>query len=262
LTNIDSRELSNWVGRTAVDRDGDKVGKIADVYLDDDTGQPEWLAVTTGMFGTGVSFVPLRGASASGDDVVIGWDKATVKDAPRCEADGQLSPEEEERLYQYYGAGDDQTDVGRRTDAGRETVGRETVGRDTSGPTTDDAMTRSEEEVRVDKRTQEAGRARLRKWVETDQVQMTVPVQREKAALVTEPITDANRDAAVSGPDLSEEEHEVVLSEEVVDVQKRTVPKERVRLETETVTEDVPVSEEVRKERIEVEGEDEVRRTR
>src|SRR5215213_953308 len=59
LTNIDSRELSGWIGRTAVDRDGDKVGKIADVYLDDDTGQPEWLAVTTGMFGTGVSFVPL-----------------------------------------------------------------------------------------------------------------------------------------------------------------------------------------------------------
>ncbi len=257
MTNIESSELSRWVGRTAVDRDGDKVGKIADVYLDDDTGQPEWLAVTTGLFGTGVSFVPLSGATASGDDVVIGWDKATVKDAPHCEADGQLSPEEEQRLYEYYGVG---TGVG--VDTARGDVDRATADVDTSGRATDDAMTRSEEEVRVDKTTQEAGRARLRKWVETEQVQMTVPVRKEKAALVTEPITDANVDAATRGADITEAEHEIVLSEEVVDVQKRTVPKERVRLETETVTEEVPVAEEVRKERIEVEGNEDVRRGR
>ena len=81
-----------------------------------------------------------------------------------------------------------------------------------------------------------------------------MPVQREEVRVVKEPITEANRGQAMSGPDLSSEEHEVVLHEEEVDVQKRVVPKERVRLETETVTEQVPVTEEVRKERIATEG--------
>ena len=118
------------------------------------------------------------------------------------------------------------------------------------------AMTRSEEELDVSKHRQEAGRVRLRKWVETEDVHMTVPIRREKARLVTEPITDANRDAALSGPDISEAEHEVVLSEEVIEVDKRVVPKERVRLETEVETEEVPIDESVRKERIEMDHED------
>ena len=116
-------------------------------------------------------------------------------------------------------------------------------------------MTRAEEEVSVAKRSREAGRARLRKWVETERVQETVPVHRERARVVTEPITDANLGQATSGPDLTESEHEVVLHEEDVDVQKRVVPKERVRLETETTTEEVPVDAEVRKERIDYDDE-------
>ncbi|MEJ7723278.1 MAG: YsnF/AvaK domain-containing protein, partial [Ilumatobacteraceae bacterium] len=100
--------------------------------------------------------------------------------------------------------------------------------------------------------TRQAGTARLRKWIETEDVQMTVPISREKARMVTEPITDANRDAATSGGDLTEEEHEVTLTEEVVDVDKRVVPKERVRLETDVETEEVTVDEQVRKERIEM----------
>ena len=81
---------------------------------------------------------------------------------------------------------------------------------------------------------------------------MTVPIRREKARLVTEPITDDNVDEAMSGDDLTEDEHEVVLTEEVVDVDKRVVPKERVRLETDVETDEVAVDEEVRKERIEM----------
>ena len=89
---------------------------------------------------------------------------------------------------------------------------------------------------------------------------ITVPVRREKAKLVTEPITDANVDAAMSGGDLTTEEHEVVLNEEVVDVDKRVVPKERVRLETETAVGDVTVDETVRKERVEMDADADVRR--
>jgi len=128
---------------------------------------------------------------------------------------------------------------------------RGTVGHDTSGPTTDNAMTRSEERLNVGTRSEEIGRARLRKYVVTENVTQTVPVQREEVRVEREPITDANRDAATSGADLSEEEHEVVLHEEQVVVEKTAVPKERVRLDTDTVTEQRSVSEQIRKEQIE-----------
>src|SRR5436305_8484617 len=91
---------------------------------------------------------------------------------------------------------------------------RGTVGHDTSGPTTDDAMTRSEERLNVGTRSEEAGRARLRKYVVTEQQEVTVPVSREEVRLEREPITDANIDRATDGPDISEEEHEVTLTAE------------------------------------------------
>jgi uncharacterized protein (TIGR02271 family) len=100
---------------------------------------------------------------------------------------------------------------------------------------------------RVDR---EAGRARLRKYVVTENVTQTVPVSREEVRLEREPITDANRDRAMAGPAISEEEHEVVLREERPVVEKEAVPVERVRLDTETVTDQVTVDEEVRKEQI------------
>jgi len=115
-------------------------------------------------------------------------------------------------------------------------------------------MTRSEEELRVGTETRERGRARLRKHVTTEQQTVTVPVQREEVRVEREPITDANLDAATSGPAISEEEHEVTLHQEEVVVDKRAVPKERVRLDTETVTDERQVAEEVRKEQIEVDG--------
>jgi uncharacterized protein (TIGR02271 family) len=115
-------------------------------------------------------------------------------------------------------------------------------------------MTRSEEELRVGKTQREAGRVRLKKYVVTEEVQQTVPVQREEVRLEREPITDANVGDATDGPAISEEEHEVVLHEEEVVTEKRAVPKERVRLDKETVTEEQTVSEEVRKEQIDTEG--------
>jgi uncharacterized protein (TIGR02271 family) len=250
MTQANYDDFTGWIGRTAVDPNGDKVGKIEDIYADDDTGQPEWLAVHTGTFGSHVSFVPLQGAQVQGDSLVLGYDKGLVKDAPRAEADGHLSEDEEDRLYQYYGMGAATTARRENGRADDDIAAGNGAGHDTSGPNTDDAMTRSEEEVQIGTRRREAGRARLRKWVETEQVEQTVPVQREEVRVVREPISDANRDAALSGAELSSEEHEVVLHEEEVDVQKRVVPKERIRLETETVTEQVPVTEEVRKERI------------
>ena len=128
---------------------------------------------------------------------------------------------------------------------------------DSGRPVTGDAMTRSEEQLRVGTQTRESGRARLRKYIVTEQQTVTVPVQREEVRLEREPITEANIAAATEGPELSEAEHEVVLHEEQVVVEKKAVPVERVRLDTETVTEEQQVTEDIRKEHIETEGVDE-----
>jgi uncharacterized protein (TIGR02271 family) len=247
-------DVETWRGSTVVGPDGEKIGKLDEVYLDRSTGQPEWAAISTGMLGMNVSFAPIEGAVPAGGELRLNYDKAKVKDAPNVEADGQLSPAEEQQLYAHYGRDWGEWDE-TTPDRTEELLGRAPEGYDTSGPTTDDAMTRSEEEVRVGVERREAGRVRLRKYVVTEQVQKTVPVQREEVRIEREPITDDNVGRALEGPEISEEEHEVVLHEEEPVVEKTAVPKERVRLSTDTVTDEETVSEEVRKERIEAEGE-------
>jgi uncharacterized protein (TIGR02271 family) len=243
------QDVQTWQGETLVDNDGDKIGQISDIYLDRQSGEPEWIAVKTGMIGAKVNFVPIREARQDGDNVRVPYEKALVKDAPHAEADGELSPDEERRLYEHYSMEFGDFDYDREYESDRGTVGH-----DTSGPTTDDAMTRSEEELRVGKTSQEVGRARLRKHIVTEQVQTTVPVQREEVRIEREPITEGNIDNATDGPALSEEEHEVVLHEEQPVVEKTVVPKERVRLEKDTFTEEQTVTDEVRKEQIETDG--------
>ena len=249
--------------------DGEKIGSIGQLYADDDTGEPTWVTVKTGLFGTSQSFVPVEGAHSQGDDLVVPYTKEHVKDAPRVDVDGHLTPEEEDRLYTYYergartysdtrnddldtrkdvdfqgdadlNAGTPTTGIGRDRDLDRDAT-RGTVGHDTSGPTTDDAMTRSEERLHVGTERETTGRARLRKYVTTENVTKTVPVQREEVRLEREPITDANRGEALRGPDISEEEHEVILHEERPVVEKETVPVERVRLDKDVVQDDVTV---------------------
>ena len=245
--------VAKWRGSDAVDNDGDKIGTIDEIYMDADTGKPEWLAVKTGMFGSKVSFVPIAEADEADGDVRLPYDRQQVKDAPTAEADGELSQDEEAALYSHYGLGYSEA----RSDSGLpQGEGREAVGHDTSGPTTDDAMTRSEEELRVGTTSRESGRARLRKYVVTEQVEKTVPVQREEVRVEREPITDANVGDAKAGPEISEEEHEVVLHEEEVVTEKRAVPKERVRLDKQTVSEEQTVSDEVRKEQIDTDSGD------
>jgi uncharacterized protein (TIGR02271 family) len=254
-------DVQTWRGMTAVDANGDKVGKIGEVYFDRSSGEPEWATVNTGLFGMRTSFVPLSGAERGEDAVRLAFTKDEITDAPNVDADGELSTDEERRLYEHYGRSDygewdgetDRTDGLFDRDRDDEDA-RGTTGRDTSGPTSDDAMTRSEEELHVGTERREAGRARLRKYVVTEEVTKTVPVQREEVRIEREPITEGNRDAALDGPAISEEEHEVVLHEEAPVVSKEAVPKERVRMETDTRTDEETVTDEVRKERIETDG--------
>jgi uncharacterized protein (TIGR02271 family) len=271
---IDSNDIGSIVGATVHDTDGDKIGTVGQVYVDPDTNKPLWATVKTGLFGTSESFVPLEDASWDRETLTVRYDKAKVKDAPRVDADGALSEEEEDALYAHYGIGGGTStttsgtgtqgvydqDSGRGTDgvgaAGLDRDGDRDgiVGHDTSGPTTDDAMTRSEEQLHVGTEKVQTGRARLRKHVVTEEQTVTVPVSHEEVRLEREPITDANVGSATSGPDLSDEEHEVILTEERPVVDKETVPVERVKLDKETVTEQHRVTEDVRHEEIDLDG--------
>ena len=309
------QQIEAWRGRTAVDANGDKIGSIEDIYLDRQSGDPEWIAVKTGLFGMKVSFVPIRDAQEDGDDVRVGYEKDKVKDAPKIDADGELSPQEERALYEHYGRsdydewtdesedrtvgvlGDDREGEGRGGTAAGAGAGTAAALGGTAGDAgddaaraagtpdvdearaaragadhepgaatgtggsagiaagdTDDAMTRSDEELRVGRETRETGRARLRKYVTTEEETRTVPLRREEARVEREPITEANVEQAMSGPEITEAEHEVTLYEDEPVVEKRVEPKERVRLAKDVETEEQTVSDEVRKEHIEPEG--------
>ncbi|GAA3137376.1 PRC and DUF2382 domain-containing protein [Planomonospora alba] len=279
--------------RTVLDQDvydinGEKIGEVKHVYLDDATGRPTWLCVRSGLLGMRERFVPTQAADVVADHVEVGYAKERVKDAPGVDLgpDGHLPPEEERELYRYYDldwetswrqanrpGGDGWAHTGGerererlgRTDAGLPGHTAGTAGADgTAWPAgadgtgrpghADDAMTRSEEQLAVGTEEHEAGRARLHKYVVTEERRVDVPVTREEVRVEREPITDANREAALSGPDLRESEHEVTLHEERPVVDKRTVPVERVRLDKQRVADEETVSGQVRKERIDVEG--------
>ncbi len=251
-------------GVTVHDSDGGKIGKVTDVYLDNQTSKPEWAAVKTGMFGGHVSLVPLANASLDGEALKVPYDKDQVKNAPHQDPAQELSPQQEAEIFDHYGVayggdtvtaqtgGQGKQDSGQTGGKGKQDSGqRGGPGQDTSGPNTDEAMTRSEEQLHVGTEQTHGGTARLRKYITTEDVTTTVPVRHEEVRVTREPITDANRGAAMSGGELTEEEHEVTLRAEKPVVHKETVPVERVRLGTETVTEEHTVNETVRKEQIE-----------
>ncbi|MFJ8742552.1 DUF2382 domain-containing protein [Embleya sp. NPDC127516] len=349
-TNVTPQEL---IGRKVVDSEGSKIGTIGQVYLDDRTGEPEWVTVKTGMFGGRESFVPLGPADMQGDDLRVPFDKELVKEAPSLGTDEHLSPEEEARLYRHYSvtpstgmtrtgttegtgtagtaggaagaagaaetrrhpdmsksqlAGSDNgfeeltgkhdpsvrtndpptrigtpaatTAAASGTATGRPAMEADTAKAGMSSSTTtrstsadsgtargaamsakagsDDAMTRSEERLDVHVETIEAGRAALRKVIETERVDKVVPVTHEEWEIVREPIDNSNRRAALDGPDMRENAHEIVLHAERVVVRKEVVPVERIRLVSKRVQGEQRVTEEVRRERIELHDGDKV----
>jgi uncharacterized protein (TIGR02271 family) len=245
-----TQDVREWIEQDLVDSNHDKIGKINEVYVDRQTGEPNFVAVKTGLLGSKISLVPIEESQAHDNCVAVPYSKDQVKDAPDIDADAELSQAEEKRLYEHYGLRYEPYE-------GPDHDGLTGYDRDAThdrGGATDDAMTRSEEELRVGTTSRESGRARLRKYVVTEEVATTVPVQREEVRIEREPITDANVDQALEGPEISEDEHEVVLHTEEPVVETRAVPKERVRMETETVTDEETVSGEVRRERIDVDG--------
>ncbi|WP_410675602.1 DUF2382 domain-containing protein [Amycolatopsis sp. cmx-4-68] len=248
------------IDSAVVDPAGNKLGKVGNVYLADATRQPEWITVKTGLFGTKESFVPLSGAHTDRDGVHVQVDKEAVSDAPRIDADGHLSPEESAELYRHYGLPvprmspdgrmDDRTPgTGGRAKPGMA-AGRGKPGMDAKRG--DRAMTRSEERLNVGTEQVETGHVRLRKYVVTEEQQVTVPVRHEEVRIEREPITKADGKVA----DIGEAEEDVILHAEKPVVRKETVPVERARLRKETVEDEQTVSGKVRKEQFEVTDDD------
>ena len=231
--------LNEMRGAAVYDSAGEKIGSVEEIFYDEQTNQPEWIGIGTGFFGTKRVLVPVEGASVGGDGVRLQLDKETVKNSPDVDSD-EISQEAERELYSYYGI--------QYSERRSETVLPE--GRAEGMQTREQGdVVRTEEELQVGKREQEAGRARLRKWVETEPAAMDVDLQRETARVTREPI-----DQPVSDAEIGEQEVEVTLREQQPVVQKQTVAKERIGLEKDVETERQTVSDQVRKERVEVEG--------
>jgi uncharacterized protein (TIGR02271 family) len=242
-TRSTGRELE---GRTVYSSDGEKLGKV-DYVLMDEAGSARYVQVKSGWFGMRRHTIPVSGFSSDRGNLITPYTKAQFESAPTFADEDEIDAEHQRTIDRHYGV---------------DVHGWSDEGYDTSGPTTDNAMTRSEEELRVGTRERGAGQARLRKHVETEPVSETVTTRKERARLEREPITDANVGRAMSGPDISEEEHELTLSEEELVVEKRTVPKERVRLTKDVEFQEETVSDELRKERIEAEGDVDTRTRR
>lgn len=258
MTQPGFNQIAAYRGKTVYDQQGDKIGKFQDIYTDIDTGEPEWIGIDSGGFLSSKHvLVPLQGFTPREDGISVPYTKDRVKDAPKIDED-QIGYEREAELYEYYGlrqAGLQQPteayDPGRarQPETGEMREGR--MGTEARGQ---ESMTRSEEEMRIGKRQTEAGRVRLRKWIESEPVSEDVTLKHETAYVEREPINQP------TGGELREEELEMGLRQEEAVVQKETVARERVSLGKETEETTETIEEDLRRERIEAEGDFEDRR--
>ncbi len=232
-----------------VGSDGDSIGKVGQLYVDNENGQLTWVTVKTGWFGMNESFVPLDHATLNGSTITVPYDKAMVKDAPNFDAGAELSVDDENELYSYYGVNHGTTSAPSATDTAGYGDTTRAPEASASASHDDGYLTRSEEQLRVGTTRVEAGRARLRKFVVTEQQSVTVPVSHEEVQIVREPLRPGD---SLDGATIGEDSVEVTLMADKVVVDKDVVGIEKVKLGTETVTEQQAVTESVRKEQIEM----------
>ncbi|WP_289017757.1 PRC and DUF2382 domain-containing protein [uncultured Ornithinimicrobium sp.] len=283
---ITQEHIDQLYNADVVDRDGDSLGGVGQVYLDDNTGDPAWVTVKTGFFGTKETFVPLTEADYGDGTIRLPYEKGFIKDAPNMEADQHLSESEQDELYRYYevqgmggtGRGDvdregfvDRDRDGRADDvegnamphgaamsggldedrqdlnAGGDVARQEYAG-DARG-TDEGRMTLHEERVDVGTERVQTGRVRLRKHVVTDQKTVTVPVEREEYEVVREPVTDGG---TADRGDLGDDEVEVAVHEERPVIDKDVVATEEVGVQRTTVTDERDVTTDVAHEEVDV----------
>ena len=243
--------LDEMRGAPVYDSNGDKIGKVEEIFYDQQTQVPEWIGIGTGFFSNKRVLVPVKGAAAKDDGLIVAYSKQQVKDSPDIDEE-EISQQREAELATYYGLGYSK----HRSQTGLVEGRKQTsTGSSRRRRDEDQAVTRSEEEIEVGKRPVEVGKARLKKWVETEPVALDVDLQREVVHITRERI-----DQPVADHDFSEEEVEMPLHREKPVVQKRAVAKERVGLEKDIQTEKQTVKDELKKERVEVEGDVDKRR--
>ncbi|GHH30990.1 DUF2382 domain-containing protein [Lentzea cavernae] len=257
---IDQTHVEALYDCDVIDNKGEKIGSVKRVWLEDGTGKPMWAEVHTGLFGMKESFVPIQQGSVAGGAITVPVTKEQVKESPSMHtSDDHMSDEEQEALYRHYGMiPHAKTGEHDRLDGKQAAGQRQQAAGQRRGRAADDAaeVTLSEERLDVGTRQVEAGRVRLVKHTVTEQRNITVPVTHEEVRVVREPATGEPRRA------FADEQAEVTLHREEPVVQKRTEATERVRLEKDAVTEQKDIKGEVRKERVEVERDDEPRSRR
>jgi uncharacterized protein (TIGR02271 family) len=255
-------DVRNLQGSTVHAQDGSKIGSVEEIFYDADTNEPEWIGIGTGFFSSKRVLVPLVGASASSGGVTVPYSKDMVKDSPDVSGD-EISEDLERQLYSYYGvsysdARSDTTMADGGAGVAAPAADLDTTVHTTPGKGIDSQtglpneefhqVTRSEEELAVGKRRVETGRLRVRKWVETEPVQAEVTLERETAHIVREPINQP-----VSGAQIGEDTIDVTLEGEEAVVGKQVVAKERIGVDVDRTATTEVVTDEVRKERVEVE---------
>ncbi|HUD11497.1 MAG TPA: PRC and DUF2382 domain-containing protein [Candidatus Saccharimonadia bacterium] len=233
---MSDNKFAEMEGKTLFDQQGEKIGKVNALYLDEDSTEPKWATISSGLFGAQHHLMPLEGVSENEDGLVTSHSKETIMNAPHIDVDEHLDEAEAGRLRSHYSMND----------------GDESERQDTGGVSRDHAMTRSEEELRVGTERHEVGRVRLRKYIVTENQQFDVPVEREVLRVERQPMNGQSDTAA----EIHEDEQEVVLHSERPVVNKEVVSKERVRMVRDTVQEQQPVFGEVRKEVVEEERTD------
>ena len=278
----DFNRIEDLANATAYDVNGDKVGGVKDVYVNDTSGQPDFVSVNHGLFGGGDSIVPLRGHTLQDGELHLAFAKDRIEDAPDLDENGHLTNADQEAFYRHYGlegveertqydtgavagagaagaagagagyAADNYGQHAERDFADRDADYADRDFADRTAATNDGSIIRSEEQLNVDTERVEAGQVHLRKYVVHETETVEVPVEREEVRVTREPITDADR-ANFDG-NIGEQEASVTLHEDRVNVSKESVPVEKVSLDKETVRETQQVTEDVAKERIETDG--------
>jgi Domain of unknown function (DUF2382) len=275
---LDPETRERWRDLVVVDQDAATVGTITAFYLDRATGLPTWALVHTGWFTDAQTFLPLTHAVESNQEIQIPYPKAFIQQAPRLQAHQELSPDDEVVLSAYYGLDDHRGAVAdRRLGADSAVAGAAGVSTAPAAPAARPSragpagrpvprpaaqgpveVVRSEEELQVGVRRWRR-RLRLRKYVVTEYVTRTIPVRREEVRLeeVTAPAEPVGEPADQGAAQAAGDQAllEVVLHREEPVIQLRVVPAERVRLFKDVVTEQRTVTEEIRKEQVELQSE-------
>lgn len=250
-SSVDMQALQNAQGNPVYSNDGEQIGKVEEVFHDIDTDQPEWIGIGTGFFSSKRVLVPVASAEVRDDGIYVPYSKDHVGGAPDIDGD-EISQDTEAELYSYYGIeyGENRSDSGLPEGTQSDTTETRT---DTTRTDADsETITRSEEELRAGTRQREAGQVRVRKYVETEKAQTTVPTRREEVSVERVPVSEGTTSTEA---EFSENEITVPIVEEEAVVEKRPVVKEELRISKETVTGEETVEADVRKERIDIDEE-------